>query len=79
MPKTQGIRHRADGRWELRMRLDGVRRSFFAKSYQEACDLKADKGFANGKATRNRCSFPTTLKSTRRPHTKMQGRLPPVF
>src|SRR5271156_719090 len=43
MPKTQGIRHRTDGRWELRVRLDGVRRSFFAKSYQEACDLKADK------------------------------------
>jgi integrase len=43
MPRHEGIRERADGYWEFRLRVDGRRRSFYAHTYDEALALKAEK------------------------------------
>ena len=43
MPRHEGIRQHKGGLWELRIRLNGKRLSFYTQSCEEAVDLKAEK------------------------------------
>ncbi len=43
MPRHEGIRRHKSGLWEVRIRIDGKRRSFYAQTFEEADALKAEK------------------------------------
>jgi len=43
MPRHEGIRQHKSGLWELRIRLNGKRHSFYTATCEEAVDLKAEK------------------------------------
>jgi hypothetical protein len=43
MPRHEGIRQHKSGLWEVRIRMDDKRRSFYAQTFEEADALKAEK------------------------------------